>query len=63
MSCPLCADGSERAHSGHDRILNLLALIEHPSALPAADALRIAEGLLDWSVLPAPALRCEPVAP
>ncbi len=62
MSCPLCADGPGADHSDHARILNLLALIEHPSALPAPDSLRIARALLDWSTRPASALRCEPVA-
>jgi hypothetical protein len=31
------------------RVLQLLALIEHPTALPADSALRIAQELLAWS--------------
>jgi len=47
--CPHCADGSdrERAHRAH--VLQLLALVEHPSALPAEAALRIGRALLAWA--------------
>ncbi|WP_298284790.1 hypothetical protein [Acidocella sp.] len=47
--CPHCADGSGPLHARRARILHLLALIEHPDALPPEDALRIAGELLAWA--------------
>jgi hypothetical protein len=60
--CPHCADGSGYVDAHCARILQLLALIEHPDALPAGDALRIAGELLAWAGQEEPGLRCEPVA-
>ena len=48
MWCPHCADRSSAALARRIRVLQLLALIEHPDALPRADALRIAGELLVW---------------
>jgi hypothetical protein len=48
MSCPHCADGLDRGDAHRVRVLNLLALLEHPSALPADAALRICRELLAW---------------
>ena len=47
--CPHCADGADPDLSRRKRVLQLLALIEHPTALPADSALRIAQELLAWS--------------
>ena len=60
--CPHCADGSGHVQAHRARILQLLALIEHPDALPAGDALRIAGQLLAWAGQEETGLRCEPVA-
>lgn len=48
MPCPHCADGSGAALARRIRVLQLLALIEHPDALPADAALRVARELLCW---------------
>jgi len=48
MLCPHCADGRNAAWARRVRVLQLLALIEHPDALPPAAALRVAGELLDW---------------
>jgi hypothetical protein len=58
--CRYCSGEASTFPSGRARILDLLALIEHPDALPAATALRIAGELLRWTDRP-PSLRCEPV--
>ena len=49
QTCPHCADGINPDLARRKRILQLLALIEHPTALPADSALRIAQELLAWS--------------
>lgn len=48
MPCPHCADRPSAALARRIRVLQLLALIEHPEALPADAALRIAGELLCW---------------
>lgn len=48
MPCPHCADRHDAAWARRVRVLQLLALIEHPQALPADAALRIAGELLEW---------------
>ena len=50
QTCPHCADGADPGLARRKRALQLLALIEHPTALPADSALRIAQELLAWSV-------------
>ena len=41
--CLLCADGlADRTRARRARVLQLLALVEHPDALPAEAALRLA---------------------
>jgi hypothetical protein len=46
--CPHCADGIDPDLARRKRVLQLLALIEHPTALPPDAALRIAQELLVW---------------
>jgi len=55
QACACCA---ERAGGGRARQLELLALLEHPDALPADLALRLAAELLA-STGERPAFRCE----
>lgn len=45
--CLLCADGlRDRALARRARVLQLLALVEHPDALPADAALRLGREIL-----------------
>ncbi|MCB5945845.1 hypothetical protein [Acidocella sp. KAb 2-4] len=60
--CRNCADGAFQLPQEHARVLQLLALLEHPDALPRDDALRIASGLLAWTGAAAPRFRCEAMA-
>jgi hypothetical protein len=48
QACPHCADGIDPDLARRKRVLQLLALIEHPTALPADSALRIAQELSAW---------------
>jgi hypothetical protein len=57
--CPHCADGPDRGLACRHRVLQLLALIEHPSTLPASAALRIGQELLAWIAQDASRPRCE----
>lgn len=62
--CRLCAAPSgeqELAQRGH--VLQLLALIEHPDALPADVALRIAREVLTLMRMMPAGRRCDAVAP
>jgi hypothetical protein len=43
------------------RTLQLLALIEHPSALPTGSALRIGRELLEWIAQGEAKFRCDPM--
>jgi hypothetical protein len=62
--CLLCAAGSggqglsRRAH-----VLQLLTLVEHPDALPADAALRLAREILELTKADRTGRRCDPVAP
>lgn len=60
--CQHCAPGAARSDTDRARIRNLLALIEHPDALPAEAALRIARDLLAWAGASKSGLRCEALA-
>jgi hypothetical protein len=60
--CRYCAAGFFRSPADRSRILDLVALVEHPDALPAEAALRIASELLAWAEQPKSGLRCEVVA-
>jgi hypothetical protein len=59
--CPHCADGPDRGLACRHRVLQLLALIEHPSALPASAALRIGQELLAWIAQDQTTRRCDRV--
>ncbi len=63
--CLLCATNTEAAGDMARRlhVLRLLALVEHPDALPPNAALRLSREIMAL-VGPAPGLRrCDPVAP
>jgi hypothetical protein len=49
QACPHCADGLDPDLARRKRVLQLLALVEHPTALPPDAALRIAQELLAWT--------------
>ncbi|MBS0512240.1 MAG: hypothetical protein JSR42_13825 [Proteobacteria bacterium] len=59
MLCPHCADGQDRQSAHRAHVLQLLALIEHPTALPPDAALRIACELLAWTGLEASDCGCD----
>ena len=59
--CPHCADGADPDLARRKRVLQLLGLIEHPTALPPDAALRIAQELLAWSAQEGSNYRFEPV--
>jgi hypothetical protein len=62
--CLLCATrlgDQERARRAN--VLQLLALIEHPDALPANVALRLAREVLALAQIDRTERRCEPVGP
>jgi hypothetical protein len=61
--CQYCAAGSPQPRMDHARVLHLLAMIEHPDALPAEAVLRIANELLAWVGPSQSRLRCEVVPP
>lgn len=46
--CSLCPNHLSNAEVHRIRVLQLLALIEHPTALPADAVLRIGNELLAW---------------
>lgn len=58
--CPHCADGADPALAPRKHMLELLALIEHPTALPRESALRIAQELLAWAAQEADRNQLEP---
>lgn len=60
--CQHCAPGASPGSTERARVLHLLAMLEHPDALPAEAALRIAGALLAWAGPSKSALACERVA-
>ena len=62
MGCPHCADGLDHGLARRVRVLQLLALIEHPEALPPDAALRIGRELLAWLAQDEPGHRCDHAA-
>ena len=62
--CLLCVAGSEgRKLTRRGHVLQLLALVEHPDALPANAALRLAQEILVLAQADPGELRCDPVDP
>jgi hypothetical protein len=62
--CLLCAAGYEgRRSAQRAHMLQLLALVEHPDALPVAVALRLAREVLALTQAEEAGRRCDPVAP
>jgi indole-3-glycerol phosphate synthase len=62
--CLLCAAGLEgRRLARRAHVLQLLALVEHPDALPADAALRLAREVLTLTQPDRTGRRCEPVVP
>lgn len=62
--CLLCAAGSEgQGLARRVHVLKLLALVEHPGALPADAALRLAREVLALTRPDRTGRRCELVAP
>lgn len=61
--CLLCraASGDVLAQRGH--VLQLLALVEHPDALPPDAALRLAHEVLGLAQTEQAGRRCDPMAP
>ena len=62
--CLLCAAGlQDRTLAQRAHVLQLLALVEHPDALPAAAALRLAREILTLTQAKETGRRCDPVVP
>jgi len=62
--CLLCAAGLEGRRLGRRaHVLQLLALVEHPDALPADAALRLAREILMLAQADRTGRRCDPVVP
>jgi hypothetical protein len=63
--CLLCANGIEPPGDAARRlyVLELLALIEHPDALPHSAALRLSREIMAIMDLRAGRLRCDRVTP
>jgi hypothetical protein len=60
--CRHCVTVSSNPSTNRARVLHLLAMLEHPDALPTEDALRIASELLAWAAQSESSLRCEVLA-
>jgi len=58
MLCPACADNLDPLLAGRVRVVQLLALVEHPEALETGDRLRIAQEILAWLEQGETGLRC-----
>jgi len=58
MLCPICADNLDPLLARRARVIQLLALVEHPDALAPDDRLRIAQEILAWLEQGETGLRC-----
>lgn len=58
MPCPHCADNLDPALTQRLRVMQLLALVEHPDALPTDARLRIAHEIQAWIAQSASGLQC-----
>lgn len=62
--CLLCADDAgDRALARRAHVLQLLALVEHPDALPADAVLRLGREIMTLMRQEPGLRRCDPVAP
>ena len=62
--CVLCASGSgDEDLARRIHVLQLLALVEHPDALPADAALRLGREIMALMRSEPDVRRCDPVAP
>ena len=61
--CLLCASSRNPVLARRDHVLKLLCLVEHPDALPADTALRLAQEILLLAEADGHAFRCEGYAP
>lgn len=59
--CVLCVPSGDPALAQRNHVLQLLALIEHPDALPADMALRLAQEVLALTEAGGTTLQCEAV--
>lgn len=59
--CLLCEAGFDQPQSYRAQVLQLLALVEHPDALPRDAALCIARRILELTASNESVYRCEPV--
>ena len=60
--CMSCAAGVERRLARRAHVLQLLALVEHPDALPADAALRLAREILALTQADQTGCRCDLLA-
>ena len=61
--CLLCAPSGDRVLARRAHVLQLLALVEHPNALPADTALRLAQEVLVLAHADGATFQCEAVLP
>jgi hypothetical protein len=61
--CLLCAPSGDRVLARRNYVLQLLALVEHPDALPADVALRLAQEILVLARTDGASFQCEAVLP
>jgi hypothetical protein len=61
--CLLCAPSGDRVLARRNCVLQLLALVEHPNALPADVALRLAQEILVLARADGASFQCEAVLP
>jgi hypothetical protein len=60
--CLLCSEGTgDRALARRAHVLQLLALVEHPNALPAEAALRLGREIMALILLESGVRQCEAV--
>jgi hypothetical protein len=59
MLCPCCPDTRDAFLTERLRVLQLLALVEHPEALPVAEKLRLSREILAWLEQNETGLRCD----
>lgn len=63
MPCPHCADNLDPSLTQRLRVLQLLALVEHPDALSADARLRISHEILAWITQSESGFQCRRFVP